>query len=51
MKKGPQTIEKAKQVAYVARTVSSLQRVRLRDGRFSGVIENVLCHGVLGATA
>jgi len=39
MKKGPQTIEKAKQGAYVARTVSSLQRVRLQDGRIGGVIE------------
>ena len=39
MKKGPQTIEKAKQGAYVARSVSSLQKVRLRDGRFQGVIE------------
>ena len=39
MKKRPQTIEKAKQGAYVAGTGSSLQRVRLRDGRFSGVIE------------
>ena len=39
MKKGPQTIEKAKQGAYVARSVSSLQKVRLRDGRFQGVME------------
>ena len=38
-KKGPQTIEKAKQGAYVARSVSSLQKVRLRNGRFNGVIE------------
>ena len=37
-RKGPQTIEKAKQGAYVARTVSSLQKVRLRDGRVGGVI-------------
>ncbi len=37
MKKGPQTIEKAKQGAYVARTVSSLQKIRLRDGRVGGV--------------
>lgn len=28
MKKGPQTIEKAKQGAYVARSVSSLQKIR-----------------------
>ncbi len=39
MRKGPQTIEKAKQGAYVARTVSSLQKVRSRDGRVLGVIE------------
>ncbi len=39
MRRGPQTIEKAKQGAYVARSVSSLQKVRLRDGRFQGVIE------------
>lgn len=39
MKKGPQTIEKAKQGAYVARSVSSLQKVRLRNGRFQGVME------------
>jgi hypothetical protein len=42
MKKGPQTIEKAKQGSYVARTVSSIQRVRLSDGRMGGVIE---CNG------
>lgn len=39
MRKGPQTIEKAKQGAYVARSVSSLQKLRLRDGRVRGVIE------------
>ena len=39
MKKGPQTIEKAKQGAYVARSVSSLQKVRLRSGKFHGLIE------------
>lgn len=39
VRKGPQTIEKAKQGAYVARTVSSLQKVRLRNGRFQGLIE------------
>ena len=38
-KKGPQTIEKAKQGAYVARTVSSLQRVRLQDGSIAGFLE------------
>lgn len=39
MKKGPQTIEKAKQGAYVARSVSSLQKVRLRSGQFHGFVE------------
>ena len=39
MRKGPQTIEKAKQGAYVARSVSSLQKVRLRNGHLQGVIE------------
>jgi hypothetical protein len=39
MKKGPQTIEKAKQGAYVARSVSALQKVRLRTGEFQGVME------------
>lgn len=39
MKKGPQTIEKAKQGAYVARSVSSLQKIRLRDGTLQGVLE------------
>ena len=37
-KRGPQTIEKAKQGAYVARTVSSLQKVRVETGRLYGVI-------------
>lgn len=41
MKKGPQTIEKAKQGSYVARSVSSLQKIRLRDGQFQGIIERV----------
>ncbi len=39
-RKGPQTIEKAKQGAYVARSVSSLQKVRLRSGSFYGILEN-----------
>ena len=39
MRKGPQTIEKAKQGAYVARSVSALQKVRLRNGQFQGVME------------
>jgi hypothetical protein len=38
MKKGPQTIEKAKQGAYVARTVSSLHKVRLSSGELYGLI-------------
>ena len=37
-KKGPQTIEKAKQGAYVARTVSSLQKIRTHSGELFGVI-------------
>lgn len=39
MRKGPQTIEKAKQGAYVARSVSSLQKLRMRDGNVQGFIE------------
>ena len=39
MRKGPQTIEKAKQGAYVARSVSAFQKVRLRNGQLQGVIE------------
>ena len=39
MKKGPQTIEKAKQAAYVADNVSALQKIRNRDGSFSGIIQ------------
>lgn len=38
IKKGPQTIEKAKQGAYVARTVSSLQKVRVSSGDLYGII-------------
>jgi len=37
MRKGPQTIEKAKQGAYVARSVSALQKIRLADGTIGGV--------------
>jgi len=37
-KKGPTTIEKAKQGAYVARSVSSLQKIRLATGGIEGVI-------------
>lgn len=36
-RKGPQTIEKAKQGAYVARAVSSLQKIRLASGQSGGV--------------
>lgn len=39
-KKGPQTIEKAKQGAYVARTVSGLQRVPRRDGSVAAIVED-----------
>ena len=38
MKKGPQTIEKAKQGAYVARTASSLQKIRTDKGEKYGLI-------------
>jgi hypothetical protein len=39
MRKGPQTIEKAKQGSYVARTVSSLQRIRYSNGDLGGIIQ------------
>ncbi len=38
MSKGPQTIEKAKQGAYVARTASSLQKIRNESGELNGII-------------
>lgn len=38
MKKGPQTIEKAKQGAYVARAASSLQKIRAESGELKGII-------------
>ncbi len=38
VRKGPQTIEKAKQGAYVARSVSSLQKIRMADGSLYGVL-------------
>jgi len=38
MRKGPQTIEKAKQGAYVAKSVSSLHKVRLASGELYGLI-------------
>jgi hypothetical protein len=37
-KKGPQTIEKAKQGAYVAKSVSSLHKIRLQSGELHGLI-------------
>ncbi len=40
-KKGPQTIEKAKQGAYVARSVSSLQKFRMADGSMFGILQLV----------
>ena len=39
MNKGPQTIEKAKQGAYVSMSVSSLQKIRMRDGIVQGLME------------
>ncbi len=38
--KGPQTIEKAKQGAYVARSVSSLQKIRMKDGTIYGILHS-----------
>ncbi|MDY6805067.1 MAG: hypothetical protein SXA11_14845 [Cyanobacteriota bacterium] len=38
IKKGPQTIEKAKQGAYVAKVVSSLQKLRMADGTIYGFL-------------
>jgi len=38
VKKGPQTIEKAKQGAYVARIASSLQKIRTDTGEKFGII-------------
>lgn len=38
VKKGPQTIEKAKQGAYVAKTVSSLHKIRMASGELRGLI-------------
>ncbi|RRD36691.1 hypothetical protein EII31_03800 [Leucobacter sp. OH2974_COT-288] len=40
MKKGPQSIEKAKQGAYVARTVSGMQRVARKDGSVAAILED-----------
>ncbi|MCM1067389.1 MAG: hypothetical protein NC418_07445 [Muribaculaceae bacterium] len=44
MTKGPQTIEKAKQGSYVARTVSSLQRFIQPDGKVMGIIPTADIH-------
>lgn len=38
MTKGPQTIEKAKQGAYVARSASSLQKIRNQSGELYGIL-------------
>jgi len=38
MSKGPQTIEKAKQGAYVAKSSSSLQKIRTDKGELHGII-------------
>lgn len=38
MRKGPQTIEKAKQGAYVARTVSAVHKIRIASGELHGLI-------------
>ena len=38
-KRGPQTIEKAKQGSYVARTLSALQKVRSPDGEMYGILD------------
>lgn len=37
-KKGPQTIEKAKQGAYVAKMISSLHKIRMPSGELCGLI-------------
>ncbi len=46
IKKGPQTIEKAKQGAYVAKSISSLQKIRMTDGSIYGALstENDVLH-------
>ncbi len=38
VRKGPQTIEKAKQGAYVAKSVSALQKIRLSNGKLEGIL-------------
>lgn len=38
MKKGPQTIEKAKQGAYVAKSLSSMHKVRTASGELRGLV-------------
>ena len=37
-RRGPQTIEKAKQGAYVAKAVSSLHKLRAPDGKLHGIV-------------
>ncbi|MDY7009496.1 MAG: hypothetical protein SVV80_01940 [Planctomycetota bacterium] len=44
VRKGPQTIEKAKQGAYVARVISSLQKIRMANGEIHGVFAGDDCH-------
>lgn len=39
MKKGPQSIEKAKQGAYVAKSLSSLHKIRTASGELRGLIQ------------
>src|SRR5258708_37319331 len=38
MKKGPQTIEKAKQGAYVAKSLSSMHKLRTASGELRGLV-------------
>ena len=44
MTKGPQTIEKAKQGAYVARMASSLQKIRSESGEMQGIFIKAMVH-------
>lgn len=48
MKKGPQSIEKAKQGAYVARSVSALQKVVDRRGKVIGVLPQEKGRPIIG---
>jgi len=38
MRKGPQTIEKAKQGAYVAKSITSMHKIRLASGELRGLV-------------